>query len=239
MRKKSLILITLICFTTLIFTNAVFANTLDALKSDNLEVKTLIKKVKNGSSTPQEVNDLFEKVKQGDAEAKKWFEDLAVNDPQKVKKALEGVEVKNNDDINIDFGDGSSIEISLETLPTKEMGKIRNQVSADYMFDITSSCTYKYKSGGIIFGYYHIYCRYGFNDLGASATIIDKWDEGDQLYPVEVITRGVTTLKDKSNPVQVKGLAEIRAFSSTVENIKGQFTCYTKDWMTKNSCKWS
>lgn len=90
MNKLSKILITFICLFTLIFTNTALANIKDPTNLDKSEVRILIEKAKNKSADITEINALLEKVKQGDTEAVKWFKSLAINNPEKIKKAFKG-----------------------------------------------------------------------------------------------------------------------------------------------------
>jgi hypothetical protein len=223
-KRKLKMIITLICLISLVFTSTAFAS----ISSDNSEITTLLQKTKDSSLTITEKYALFEKVEQKNAEAVKWFENLAINDSRKIKNALrDGIIVKNGEVVSIDFEDGSSIELSLETFTIK----------SEYLGTITARATYTHRVLGIPVAYYYIYCKYGFNSMDGPSVILDKWDESAQLYSYDVIKGGVATVQDNSNPVKVRGLAEIRQLNTTLANVRGVFSCYTNTDL--NSCTWT
>jgi hypothetical protein len=73
--------------------------------------------------------------------------------------------------------------------------------------------------------------------MDGPSVILDKWDESAQLYSYDVIKGGVATVQDNSNPVKVRGLAEIRQLNTTLANVRGVFSCYTNTDL--NSCTWT
>ncbi|WP_066632625.1 hypothetical protein [Desulfolucanica intricata] len=242
---KSTIVIGLITILSMfLFTSAVFANSIDKVKLENQdEVKILIEKVQQGSSSPDEVKTLLEKVQQGNSEAVKWFKNLSINNPEKIKEAFnEGITVKNNETVIIDFNDGSSIEFSTKAEPPKtNINTVDDKYSTtSYLITWENYATYKYKVSGITMGYYYIWCKYGANNFNVSGKILDHWDEVHYLYPILVTAKGTNIIKDNANPVIVGGRSIITSFNSTLANIRGEYHCYTSDdYLSDNYCVWT
>ena len=46
-------------------------------------------------------------------------------------------------------------------------------------------------------------------------------------YILMMLLKEVATVQDNSNPVKVRGLAEIRQLNTTLANVRGVFSCYT------------
>lgn len=227
MKKKFKVMLVLVCLLSFVFTSTGLAS----LSNENIETKALLQMANDGSLTPSGKNVLLEKLEQGDAIVVEWFKNLSINDPNKIEDALkDGVVVYNGEVVNVDFGDGSSIELSLEILPSKNLKR-------DYLVTPLWHTTYKHKVLGIPVAYYYIYCEYGFNSMDGPCTIIDTWDDSAQLYTYDVIKNGVTIITDNANPIKVRGRAEIRQLNTTLANVRGDFTLSTD--FDSNYCTWT
>ncbi len=223
------IIIAIICLITLIFPSTVFGNN----SNETIEVEILLQKLEDESLSSAEMHKLLDKVKQGNEKAVEWFDNLAINDPEMIKEVFKGgVTVRMGETVSIDFGDNSSIEMSLENHFLKKDISLKS-----YLVNVTDLATYKFRVLGVPVAYYYIWCEYGFNDMEGPIDIIDKWDDSAQFLTYSVEKGGVSTVQDNSNPVIVRGTAEIRQYNATLANVIGTFYCYTT-FNTDNYVRW-
>ncbi len=146
------------------------------------------------------VNEVITAASNGNESAIKALNSLSIFDKTKVDKAIKGVTFSSEEKPKtIDFGDGSSITISVSSKANTSAGTR----SFEYLY--SGSATYEWKFYGACIASYTIYADYWIDDGYDTVRLESHRDSSWSTFPYIAFNNGTRAIQTSGTRVRVRG----------------------------------